>query len=89
MAKKTKTVKFLELAKQQAQESYNNPDFPFSTACGAGMLLGRAFDGNRESILRAAAEALEDWNFHNDAARLREMAGDTATTRVADHILCS
>lgn len=70
----------LARAKRSFRTVFTDPNE--ATMRGVGLMLADALD-NREAVLRAAAEALEDMNFHTDAATLREMA---SLSPVSDHI---
>ena len=86
--KKTLGEQLRKLGRQRALISFHDPssDPLGSMVRGVGLVLGDALD-DRVHVLHAAAEALEDMNFHNDAATLREMAGDGPQMRRPDHVV--
>lgn len=73
------------LEKNAPNQDHSNPLVLWEAI---GQILAFAFDWHSEPILRIAAAALEDGNYHNAAAKLRTMAGDPAPKHpIQDHIV--
>ena len=72
------------MANSRRRKSFHDHcDGPDFTDQAAGKILGDYAAGEHSIIIRAAAAALEDWNHHEDAAKVRALA-DTACPNCHD-----